>query len=112
MLIHPFVPSVRATSPRDPAKSAQIVPLPNGIKLPTASISAESPEEIFPRWTGFVTKLGPQISLSPVLIFGVNSTITTWCNLTPWDEMIERGVPASPYIVPEAGLQVGLGREY
>jgi hypothetical protein len=24
----------------------------------------------------------------------------------------ERGVPASPYIVREAGLQVGLGREY
>jgi hypothetical protein len=40
-------------------------------KLPTASISAESFEEIFLRWTGFVTKLGPQISLSPVPIFGV-----------------------------------------
>jgi hypothetical protein len=24
----------------------------------------------------------------------------------------ERGVPASPYIVQEAGLQVGLSREY
>jgi hypothetical protein len=42
-------------------------------KLPTASISAESSEEIFLHWTGFVTKLGPQIRLSPVPIFGVNS---------------------------------------
>jgi hypothetical protein len=41
-------------------------------KLPTASISAKSFEEIFLRWTRFVTKLGPQISLSPVPIFGVN----------------------------------------
>jgi hypothetical protein len=72
MLIHPFVPFVRAASPCDPAKSAQTVPLPNGSKLPTASISAESSGEIFLRWTGFVTKLGPQIRLSPVLIFGVN----------------------------------------
>jgi hypothetical protein len=72
MLIHPFVPSARATSPCDPAKSTQTVPLPNGSKLPTASISAESSEEIFLRRTGFLTKLGPQIRLSPVLIFGVN----------------------------------------
>jgi hypothetical protein len=42
-------------------------------KLPTASISVESFEEIFLRWTGFVTKLGPQIRLSSVPIFGVNS---------------------------------------
>jgi hypothetical protein len=47
--MHPFVPSIRATSPRDPAKSAQTVPLLNEIKLLTASISAESSEEIFPR---------------------------------------------------------------
>jgi hypothetical protein len=52
MLIHPFVPSARATSPRDPAESAQTVPLPNGSKLPTASIFAESSEVIFYRWTG------------------------------------------------------------
>jgi hypothetical protein len=32
MLIHPFVPSARATSPCDPTKSAQTVPLPNGSK--------------------------------------------------------------------------------
>jgi hypothetical protein len=42
MLIHPFIPSTRATSQRDPAKSAQTVPLPNGSKLPTVSIFAES----------------------------------------------------------------------
>jgi hypothetical protein len=42
MLIHPFVPSARATSPRNPAKSTQTVPLPNGSKLPTASSSAKS----------------------------------------------------------------------
>jgi hypothetical protein len=28
------------------------------------------------------------------------------------DEVILRSVPASPYIVREAGLQVGVGREY
>jgi hypothetical protein len=73
MVIHPFVPSAQATSPCDPAKSAQTVPLPNGSKLPTASISAESSEEIFLCWTGFFTKLGPQIRLSPLPIFGVNN---------------------------------------
>jgi hypothetical protein len=72
MLIHPFVPSTRATSPRNPAKSAQTIPLPNGSKLPTASSSAESSEEIFLRWTGFFTKLGPQMRLLPVPIFDVN----------------------------------------
>jgi hypothetical protein len=89
MLIHPFVPSARATSPRDPAKSAQIVLLPNGNKLPTASISAESSEEIFPRWTGFVTKLGLQISLSPVPIFGVNSDNPT--------DMMTKPVPTAKF---------------
>jgi hypothetical protein len=44
-------------------------------KLPTASISAESFEEILLRWTGFFTKLGPQIRLPPVPIFGVNSLL-------------------------------------
>jgi hypothetical protein len=72
MLIHPFVPSARATSPCDPAKSAQTVPLPNGSKLPTASISTESSEENFLRWTGFFTKSGPQIRLPSVPNFGVN----------------------------------------
>jgi hypothetical protein len=42
MLIHPFVPSARATSPRNPAKSAQTVPLTNRSKLPTANSSDES----------------------------------------------------------------------
>jgi hypothetical protein len=62
-------------SPRDPAKSAQTILLPNGSKLPTAGISAESSEEIFPRWTGFFTKLGPQFRLPPLPIFGVNNHI-------------------------------------
>jgi hypothetical protein len=44
-------------------------------KLPTASISVESSEEIFLRWTGFFTKLGPQIRLSPVPIFGINNCV-------------------------------------
>jgi hypothetical protein len=70
--IHSSPPSVRATSPRDPANPAQIVPLPNGNKLPTTGISVETFEEIFFYWTGFVTMLGPQISLLPVPIFGVN----------------------------------------
>jgi hypothetical protein len=47
--------------------------LPNGNILPTAGISAESSEEIFPRRTEFVTKFGPQISLLLVPIFGVNT---------------------------------------
>jgi hypothetical protein len=41
-------------------------------KLPTTSISTEFFEEILLRWTGFFTKLGPQIRLPPVPIFGVN----------------------------------------
>jgi hypothetical protein len=48
--------------------------LPNRNKLPTAGISAESSEEIFPCRTEFVTKFGPQISLLPVPIFGVNKS--------------------------------------
>jgi hypothetical protein len=51
---------------------AQTVLLPNENILPTTGISAESSEEIFPCRTEFVTKLGPQISLLPVPIFGVN----------------------------------------
>jgi hypothetical protein len=66
--IHSSLPSVRATSPRDPVNPAQTVLLPNGSKLMTAGIPVESSEEIFPCWTRFVTKLGPQISLFPVPI--------------------------------------------
>jgi hypothetical protein len=47
--------------------------LPNRSKLPTASSSAESSEEIFLRQTRFFTKLGPQIRLSLVQNFGVNT---------------------------------------
>jgi hypothetical protein len=72
MPIHSSLSSVWATSPRDPANPAQTVLLPNGNKLPTAGISAESSEEIFPRRTEFVSKFDPQISLLPVPIFGVN----------------------------------------
>jgi hypothetical protein len=70
--IHSPLHSVQATSPRDPTNPAKTVLLPNGNKQPTAGISAESSEEIFPYRTKFVTKFGPQISLLPVLIFGVN----------------------------------------
>jgi hypothetical protein len=49
--------------------------LPNGNKLPTAGISAESSEDIFTCRTEFVTKFGPQISLLPVPIFGVNTML-------------------------------------
>jgi hypothetical protein len=45
-------------------------------KLPTASISAESFEEILLRWMGFFTKLGPQVRLPSVPIFGVNTPRT------------------------------------
>jgi hypothetical protein len=51
---------------------AQTVLLPNENILLTAGISAEFSEEIFLCRTEFVTKLGPQISLLPVPIFGVN----------------------------------------
>jgi hypothetical protein len=73
MPIHLSLPSIRATSPHDPANPAQTVLLPSGNKLPTAGISAESSEEIFPCRTEFVTKFGPQINLLPVPIFGVNN---------------------------------------
>jgi hypothetical protein len=41
-LIHPFVPSARATSSHNPTKSTQTDSLPNGSQLPTASSFAES----------------------------------------------------------------------
>jgi hypothetical protein len=50
----------------------QIVFLPTDGILPIASIFTESSEEIFPAEWHFVTKLGPQVSLFPVPIFGVN----------------------------------------
>jgi hypothetical protein len=71
--IHSSLSSARATSARDPANPAQTVLLPNGNTLPTAGTSTESFEEIFPCRAGSVTKLGPQISLFPVPIFGVNT---------------------------------------
>jgi hypothetical protein len=71
--IHSSLPSVRATSPRDPANPAQTVLLLNENTLPTAGISAESSEEISPCRSEFVTKFGPQISLRLVPIFGVNN---------------------------------------
>jgi hypothetical protein len=70
--IHLSLLFARVTSARDPANPAQTVLLPNGNILPTAGTSAESSKEISPCRTGFVTKLGPQISLFPVPIFGVN----------------------------------------
>jgi hypothetical protein len=74
MLIHPFVPSARATSPCDTTKSAQTVSLPNGSK----TADREHLCQIFLKkpsfsWTGLFTKLGPQIRLPPVPNFGVNS---------------------------------------
>jgi hypothetical protein len=93
MLIHPFIPSARSTSPCDLAKSARTVPLPNGSKLPTASISAESSEEIFSRRTGSVNESGPQISSSPVPIFGVNS-----CNRGRLGVVLETGYKYKPLV--------------
>jgi hypothetical protein len=79
--IHSSLPSARATSVRGPANPAQTVLLPNVNILPTAGTSIESSEEIFPCRTGFATKLGPQISLFPVPIFGVNRY---YINLSFW----------------------------
>jgi hypothetical protein len=72
MPIHPSFPFIRATSPRDPANPAQTVLLPNENALPTAGTFAESFEEVLPCRMEFFTKFGPQISLLPVPIFGVN----------------------------------------
>jgi hypothetical protein len=66
------IPSIRATSSRIPENSSQTVLLPNEDVLPTACIITEYSKEIFPAEWNFVTKLGPQISLFPVPIFGVN----------------------------------------
>jgi hypothetical protein len=46
--------------------------LPNEDALPTAGAFAESSDEISFYRMEFITKLGPQISLCPVPIFGVN----------------------------------------
>jgi hypothetical protein len=43
---------------------------------PQASFT-DSFEKIFPSRMVFITKLGPQVSLSPVPFFGVNNTTTT-----------------------------------
>jgi hypothetical protein len=59
MLIHPFVPSARATSPHNPAKSAQTVPLPNGSKLSTTSSFAESFWRSLPSLDGFFHQARP-----------------------------------------------------
>jgi hypothetical protein len=48
--------------------------LPNEDALPTAGAFAKSSDEIFSCQMEFTTKLGPQISLSPVPNFGVNNT--------------------------------------
>jgi hypothetical protein len=88
--LHSSLPSARATSARDSANPAQTVPLPNGNTLPTVGTSTESSEEIFPCRTRFVTKLGPQISLFPVPIFGVNKSIKTHCLSS------DRGAPVTP----------------
>jgi hypothetical protein len=66
-------------SPRNPAKSAQTVPLPNGSKLPTASSSAESFWRNLPSSGDFFTRLGPQIRLPPVPNFGVNTDFWDFC---------------------------------
>jgi hypothetical protein len=76
MPIHSSPSSVRATSPRDLVNPAQTILLLNENILPTAGISTESSEEIFPSRMEFVTKFGPQISLLPLPIFGVNRTST------------------------------------
>jgi hypothetical protein len=59
--IHPFVPSARATSSRNPTKSAQIDSLPNGSQLPTASSFAESSWKTFLLPDGFFHQSGPTI---------------------------------------------------
>jgi hypothetical protein len=74
--VHPSVRPILllwATSLRIPENLAQIVLLPNEDALPTAGAFAESSDEIFSCRMEFITKLGPQISLSPVPIFGVNT---------------------------------------
>jgi hypothetical protein len=73
MLIHPFVPSARATSPCDPTKSAQTVPLPNVSKTVDRGYLCRILLKK-PSFSGrdFFTKLGPQIRLPPVPNFCVN----------------------------------------
>jgi hypothetical protein len=67
--------------------------LPNDGALPTASIFTESSEEIFPPEWYFVTKLGPQVSLFPVPIFGVNSYAPR-CAKTSSERMASKEVQA------------------
>jgi hypothetical protein len=73
---HQFVPSVYPghiiTHSRKLPFKAQTILLTNDGVLPTASIFTESSEETFPAKWHFFTKLGPQVSLFPVPIFGVN----------------------------------------
>jgi hypothetical protein len=99
--IHSSLPSVRATSPCDPANPAQTVLLPNENTLPTAGIFAESSEEIFPCRMEFVTKFGPQICLLPGPIFGVNTYVCRSWRSERW------GVPWAGVVswVPRVGAR-------
>jgi hypothetical protein len=85
---HPFVPSARATSSRNPTKSAQTDSLPNGSQLPTASSFAESfcrnlPSSrriLSPSWAHNSDSYLCQILV--LTLAGVGST-ARWCGCHP-----------------------------
>jgi hypothetical protein len=73
--INSFFPRIRPRHhvfPKISPSKAQTASLPNDGALPTASILYRFFWETFPSRMAFITKLGPQVSLSPVPFFGVN----------------------------------------
>jgi hypothetical protein len=74
-LIHPFVPSARATSPRNPAKSAQQFFCRTEANCRPRTLLPNSSEETFLLPDGFLTALDPQVRLLALPNFGVNNSI-------------------------------------
>jgi hypothetical protein len=74
-LIHPFVPSARATSPRNPAKSAQQFSCRTEANCRPRTLLPNSFGETYLLPDGFLTALDPQVRLLTLPNFGVNSTV-------------------------------------
>jgi hypothetical protein len=74
-LIHPFVPSARSTSPRNPAKSAQQFSCRTEANCRPRTLLPNSFGETYLLPDGFLTALDPQVRLLTLPNFGVNSTV-------------------------------------
>jgi hypothetical protein len=96
--IHPFVPSARATSPCNPAKSAQQFPCQTEANCRPQTLLPNLSEETFLLPDGFLTELDPQIRPLTLPNFGVNST-----NRLHWEgfpRLAWEALSAAGYLTP------------